>query len=457
VRYGHTEIHPFALVLTLAMGVAMLMVHRDRAALPLLVVACFVTHVQRLVIGGMDFSMLRLMILFGWARLLFRSETKDYRYHTLDGVLLVWLSCANLAYVFGPRASVDNFILRLGLTFDAVGIYFLFRILLRDVRDVQRTLGAFGWIAVGLTLPMLLENLTGRNIFSPLGVPEITRIRDGRLRCQGPFSHPITAGNFGATTAALLMALWLGYPKERVLRTIQLLGAGAITILSASSGPLFALIGAGLGWGLWPYRRHLRAIRWGTFLSLVVIHFAREKPVWHLIGRVSQLTGGTGWHRYRLIDEWVAHFHEWWFLGARTTQHWGIPQAADVTNQYVIEGVRGGLPTLLSFVALLAIGFRTVGRAVRRIAPSRRMDSAERRRAASMSYGLGVCLFSHAVGFIGVSYFGQMMSIFYLHLAMIPSMAMAAARRERQAGAAARRRAAPRPAAPAPSAVRSRG
>ena len=428
-RYGQTDIHPLALLLTLCMGVAMLMVRRDRAVWPLLIVACLVTHAQRVVVGGLDFSMLRLLILFGWARLLFRGETSSYRHHPLDTAIIVWQLLALFAYVIGPRASGASFVFRLGLTVDSLGMYFLFRILLRDVLDIQRSIGAFSWIALAMVIPMGIEHLTGRNLFAALGsVPEFTRIRDGRLRAQASFSHPIMAGNFGATTAALVGALWLTDTKHRLRQTIALAAASAITILSSSSGPLMAWLTAGVAWALWTRRRDMRTIRWVTFGVLLFLHLVREQPVWHLLARLSSITGGTGFHRFKLIDEAIAHFPEWWLAGAGSTAHWSLAQASDITNQYILEGVRGGIAALIAFVVVLALGFRTVGRCVRALQASPQLSLAVRRRMALLAWGLGVCLAAHSVAFIGVSYFGQLLSILFLHMAMIPSFATALAR-----------------------------
>ncbi len=443
--YGQTAIHPLALLLTLAMGVAICLVRRDQAVVPLLIIACLVTHAQRVVVGELDFSMLRVIILFGWARILFRGETQSYRYHSLDAVLPLWQALATFAYIVGPRASEGSFVLRLGLTLDSLGMYFLFRVMLRDVRDVQRSVGAFSWIAMAMVVPMVVENLTGRNAFSILGgVSEITRIRGGRLRCQASFSHPIMAGNFGATTAALVAALWLARPGERIRHGIAFVSASGVAILSASSGPLMAWLALFLGWGLWPYRRQMRRVLWGTLAVLVVIHFAREQPVWHLIARLASLTGGTGYHRFKLIDEAIAHFDEWWLIGTASTAHWKMSASSDITNQYILEGVRGGLPAFLSFVAVIVVGFRTVGRSVRLAFSGAGLSPGESREAALLGWGLGVCLFVHSVAFIGVSYFGQLMAIFYLHMAMIPSLACALSRSHSRA----RRSKAPLPQTP---------
>ncbi len=54
------------------------------------------------------------------------------------------------------------------------------------------------------------------------------------------------------------------------------------------------------------------------FLSECFRDLVREKPVWHLIGRLSELIGGTGYHRVRLIDAAIDHFGDWWLKGAKS-------------------------------------------------------------------------------------------------------------------------------------------
>jgi hypothetical protein len=433
--FGHTTFHPATLALTLLMGAAFFVVRRERAMLPLLVVAVFVPHLHRIVVGGLDFSMLRIVLLFGWARVLSRGETGGYRWHPADTAILVWLGFSTFAYMVGPRASFANFVNRLGLISDVAGSWFLLRVLLRTPRSLQLSIASFAGMALLIVGPMLIERVTGWNLFSVLGgVAERTIVRDGRMRCQGAFSHPIMAGNFGATIAPLFVAMWLGLPRERIRYMLAFAAATAITIFSASSGPLIAYVSSTIGWSLWPVRRHMRAFRWGTLATLVVLHFVREKPVWHLIGRLSSITGGTGYHRYAIIDAAVNHFSEWWLFGIESTAHWTKYNATDITNQYILEGVRGGLATLLAFIALLVVAFQSVGRS---LAHARALDAsaAERRRMGWLAWGLGTALAAHAVAFIAVSYFGQLQSILFMQMAMIPCLEVALRRQRASAPA----------------------
>ena len=68
-QYGETDIHPVALVFTLVMGVLLLGSRRSHAMLPLLLVASLIPFAQRIVISTLDFNMVRILIVFGWARL----------------------------------------------------------------------------------------------------------------------------------------------------------------------------------------------------------------------------------------------------------------------------------------------------------------------------------------------------------------------------------------------------
>ncbi len=119
------------------------------------------------------------------------------------------------------------------------------------------------------------------------------------------------------------------------------------------------------------------------------------------------VSGSTGWHRFYLIDQSIRNFRHWMLLGTRDTRSWGLG-LEDVTNQYILEGVRGGFITLVLFCVILFVGARTV---VRLSVRSR--DASE----SYLAWGLFVTIIAHCLSFIGVSYFGQIDMIWYLLLA----------------------------------------
>jgi hypothetical protein len=152
--------------------------------------------------------------------------------------------------------------------------------------------------------------------------------------------------------------------------------------------------------------------------AAVVIHFAREKPIWHLITRLSSITGGTGDHRYRLIDAFIRHFSEWALLGANDLSNWGWG-LEDTTNQYVAQGIGGGLVSLVLFNVMLAMGFVWL----RRTREMSERLNGPKSLWALLAWGSSVSLAAHCVSFISVAYFGQIWQFFFYFLATIPALA----------------------------------
>ncbi len=410
---NQTTIHPLGVAAVLILGIAMTALPRRYAVIPMLLLACMIPSAQRVVVGGLDFTLLRIMVLFGWIRVVARHEYASLRWIRLDYAMLA-LAVVSILAMTAREQTLGVFANRLGSNFDAIGMYFLFRFLIRDWRDVRIVTHAFILVSVVVAAAFALEHNTGRNIFSIFGgVREFTVVREGRLRCQGAFSHAILAGCFWAAQLPMVAALWWDGSTRKVL---PILGAGCmllIVIFCASSTPVGGVGVCLLGGGLFFFRKYTRHMRWGFLATLVGLHMVMEAPVWHLFARIDLAGGSTGWHRYHLINEMVKNFDEWWFLGTSSTAHWGH-QMFDITNQYVLQGVRGGLLQMVIFIVCMALAFQCVGQLCDVFRSNRRY--------LVLSWALGVSLLSHAVMFMAVSYFGQTYLAWYLLLAMIGTM-----------------------------------
>jgi len=409
--HNQTTLHPFGLAAALLCGFALLVLPRRFAPIPLLVLACFVAPAQRLVVLGFDFNLLRLMVVIGWTRLILRREWWPFSVNRLDGIVTLWALSGAIVFTF-THGTMDAVVNRLGFLFDALGMYFLFRVLIRDWCDLRLIAACAALIAVPVAGAFLIEKATARNMFAFLGgVPEITTMRAGQLRCQGAFAHPILAGSFWASLSPLIVSIWwTTRGSTRLLAPIGLICAAIVVGTCASSTPLLALVLGMLAMLLYPMRRYLPWLRLAGVFMLIGLHLVMIAPVWHLLARISVVEGSTGWYRYKLIDEFIEHADEWWLLGTRSTEHWWTWGSADVTNQYVLEGVHGGLLTLLLFFGVLAIAFHAIGGARQHAEhlPGRRL----------LSWALGCSLLVHTLAFIAVSYFGQIIVVWYMTLAM---------------------------------------
>lgn len=394
---------------------ALLFFPRRWAPLPLLVGACYMTLGQGVEIGPFRFTIIRILVLAGLVRVAIRWERISGGMNGMDWLMLLWSIWALVSSVFHYNFS-DALINRLGLVYNACGIYFLLRVFCQTLDDVNLLCRITAILLVPVAFAMIYEKLTVHNLFSIFGgIREAPAIRVDRIRAQGPFAHPILAGTIGAVTLPLIIALWWQH------RTEAIFGIAACLVMifaSASTGPIMSATAAiGALW-MWRYRHQMRFVRWAAVFGYIGLDLIMNAPAYYLIARANVVGGSTGYHRARLIQSAFQHLHEWWLAGTDYTRHWMVtgvswsPDHSDITNHYLQLGVVGGLPLMLLFIAILAKGFSFVGQALRNagnIFP----------KYLFMVWALGATLFAHAVNMISVSYFDQSFLFVYLTLASI--------------------------------------
>ena len=405
-----TFINGIGISFALSMSLLMLTLPRRYAMLPVVAMVCFMTMGQRLLIFDLNFTLIRLLLLFGLLRVFARGEVQGGAMNGVDRMMLWWVLSSVVTYTLLWQTS-EAFVNRLGLAYDALGLYFLFRVLVRDVDDMRCVVRQFAWMVLPLAASMLVEKSSGQNPFAVLGgVPPETVVREGVLRCQGPFAHPILAGAFGSALLPLFAGMWW-QGQHRRLALAGMLSACTIVITAGSSGPLMAAILGLVGLCLWRLRAHMRSLRWALLLGLVGLHVAMDAPVWFILARVGIFGGSTGYHRAILIDHAVNQFPNWWLVGTESTASWGY-YMFDVTNQYVLIGVQGGILTLLLFVGIIKRCFGAVGQAVHGWGDAQASNQ-------KLAWAMGASLLVHTVNYISVPYFDQNIVNWYLLLAMI--------------------------------------
>lgn len=409
---GTTTVHPLGLSVLIACVIWVLFVKRHYAIIPLLLLIVAIPSAQRIVIISIDFSFLRILILVMLTRIFLKSENKELRFTRTDKLVILWMLWGIFAYG-ALETGLSGLISRSGYMLEAVGAYYIGRVYVRTPDDIKRIVIFLGTISIPIFVFFMIERVTGKNIFSVFGgVPDITLIREGRLRCQGPFSHPIMAGVFWASLLPLYASFWANKSISTWKLLIYVTSITLIVLNTASSTPIMSIFFGIIGLYLFKHRSLMPFIRWGAIFVLLSLHLVMTKPVWHLLARVNIIGGSTGWHRYHLIDKFFENIDEWWLLGTTSTAHWGAG-LGDVTNQYVLEGVRGGVIGMVLFVLILASIFSLLGKKVK---------SKEDYRASLFYWSAGVMMFMHAMNFMATSYFGQMVAAFFVFAGIVVSL-----------------------------------
>ncbi|MHB8413565.1 MAG: hypothetical protein ACYDDI_16685 [Candidatus Acidiferrales bacterium] len=417
---GETFVSPLVLVAMALVMVLIFILRKENVIIPLLAGFFLIPMDQVLVLGPFHFQMLRVLILFGWGRLLAtrlssKTEILSGGMNAIDKAMLLSTGICAVDFVLLYRES-GAFINQLGVLYTVFGIYFLMRFLIRNEEDVHRTIKTLAYISAVIAVIMLIEQATGRSPYVFLGSHGVIglerqglMVRDGRFRALASFQHPILAGTFGA----ILLPMFFGLFCKGKNRRVALMGMIASTLIvacSVSSTPLIAYA-AGIGaLCLWPLRKQMRAIRWGIVLVLVSLQVVMKANVWALIARAGVIGGSSSDHRYELVNNFILRFGDWWLLGVKSTASWGWDMF-DRANQYVTLGETYGLLPLIFFIAVIVYGFKYVGIA--------REASEDDKKQEKFFWALGAAMFANAVAYFGISYFDQTMVVWYAFLAII--------------------------------------
>ena len=410
-----TILHPVVLVALIVAALLVLLLPRKYGVVPVLLMSFLFPLGQQLFLGGLHVFVLRILILVVLLRAAASVTFSKARVFSggLSSVdtlfmLLLFFRVTSFLILFSLQsAAVVN---QFGYVWDVLGGYLALRFLIQDQADIERAIGTFAFIASVLAICMLNEHFRMQNVFGLLGgalsVPET---RDGLVRAQAAFAHPLLAGTFGATLVPLFFWYW-HVGKSKAVAAIGVLSATTMVICASSSTPLLALA-AGIGAVcFWPFRKQMRIFRWGIVAALVLLQGVMKAPVWYVISHIQVMGASSSSHRAELVDSFIRHFGDWWLIGTNSNGDWGFDMW-DTSNQYVGEGVSGGLAALVCFIAIISVCFRRIGNA---------RKAVEGDRAKEWNFWLlGAALFTHVVGFFGISYFDQTRMAWYAILVII--------------------------------------
>jgi hypothetical protein len=410
----HTLLHPLVLIAMLLVLVLMFSLRRKYLIVPLLLITFLVPLGQQLVVGGLHIFVLRIVVLAGVIRMLVSRRAEGTTriaggFDNFDKLFVAWALFHAIAFVvlFSRMGALIN---QLGYVWDSLGAFFLLRYLIRDAKDIERAIRAFALVAAVIAAGMLIEHFRHFNGFGLLGGVRVEpEVRNGLVRAQGPFGHPLLAGTFGAILLPLFFWLWRSGGSKRIA-VLGVVSSTLIVLLTGSSTPILAYAAGIAAVFMWPLRKRMRLVRWGIVGALIALHIVMKAPVWFLISHIDVVGGSSSDHRAQLVNLFIRHIGDWWLLGTDGNSNWGWTMW-DTANQYVEEGWRGGLGAFLCFVGLIAIGFSRVGRARRRVQGDRRQEW--------YFWLLGAALFANMVAFFGISYFDQTRIAWFVLLAMI--------------------------------------
>jgi len=411
--------HPVVGLFLIWIVIATLASSRNSALVCAVLTLNFVTPAQRLYLLGMNLPAMRIFIFAAIARILIRREYSSIRLCNLDWIVVLYGISTVSAYTL-QQPSLGSLNYAIGNALDAIGAYFIIRVLIRGGDGFGHLVRALGWVSLVILVLFLFESRTGVNPMSYFGgVPANSDIRGGRIRIAGTYPHSILAGAYWAAALPLFLGFRFRDGHRMTVMYAAAISSLVIVFLSASSTPLASAALGVAAAALYYQRSSLTAIKLGLLAGLFALALVMHHPIWFLLSKVDLVGGSTGYYRYLLVDNFIRHWHEWYQVGIPDTVQWGAGLGLgsvglrDLANQFVYEGTRGGAASLALFIAAIVVALRYVGTLVRAQA-----TEDERRQ----SWHLGISVVVHVTSFVAVSYYGQVKFAWWMTLAICASL-----------------------------------
>ena len=398
--------------------VAVVFAPRRWALLAILAGVFFLTQGHAVNLGGLAIHPIRFLVAAACARVLLRREITWSQLNRIDWTLLLAYNYTALIWTLQSSQFAAE---QLAFGLDPTLCYLALRGLLAKLEELRWVLRAFVFLLVPFTILVTLERLSGETAFAMVGANWALYVREGIARCSGAFRHASLLGSIAAAFLAMYAGLWWGKRD----RQVALVGVGlcaVLVVLTNSGGPLTSALAAMAGWMLWPLRNRMRVVRYSMLAILVLLTLFMEAPIWYLPFKISLVVGGGGYHRGQLMESAWNDLSQWWLVGMelRDTLPW-IPYAhgetggADITNQFVVFGIKGGLAAMVLLILVLSRAFSDIGEKLKAV----RLWSERERANEALLWGLGVAIVVHAVSWLGIAYFDQSWVVWLLHVAAV--------------------------------------
>src|SRR5215204_6093375 len=117
-----TTMDPIVVVFVLVNAIALMIVPRKWALLPLIAGSCLMTRGQAIELGVATLTVVRILVAVGILRVIARREWAGVGFNALDGLMLVW-GLWMIATAPFHAAHDTSFVLRVRDVYEAWGLY----------------------------------------------------------------------------------------------------------------------------------------------------------------------------------------------------------------------------------------------------------------------------------------------------------------------------------------------
>lgn len=376
-------------------------------------------------IGTIDLPAMRVAVTVLLVKCILNKKIRTvFQWNKLDTWITVFIAWGIVIKLLtGPMMeALEN---RAGDMMNTLFAYFAARLCITNRQELIKFIKFVCILFIPLAVIGIIESTTGWQAFAALRVycpwrPEAISLmsRWGFQRAMGASGQPILFGVIFCMFFPLVSYLrhQKGYWRGFSFVFLCLIFVGALT--SMSSGPWIMIFFSLAALLMEKYKYLLKSIFIVFVAGCVFIGFGSNRPFYHVLISLANPVGGSGWHRARLIDASMHYFSEWFLIGyGERNPNWGEflggVANTDITNEFVLMGVRYGLVGVILLCGILTVAFRGLHHIY--------INSTDK-DLHSLCWILGCTLASIIFVWISVSFFGAATPLYYCIMGIIGSV-----------------------------------
>ena len=315
-------------------------------------------------LGVVDFTVSRIVIIFVFANIIFRTKLISlFKWNTIDSFVVIYFVATMISY-FQTEYFMDVIERNGGYFFDNILPYFMIRLCIIKKSDLYKIIKIFIFISIPIALLGIVESATGINVYYTLKLQSswlnelsiIQYSRYGFTRATTSFAVSIAYGMY----MILLLNLCVAIRKiecsikwNNICLLILFMG----TISSMSSAPFFALV-ISIQLFIWYYFRIYTNI-FIFFITLICIFIETysNRHFYEVFTRFA-FSSESAYYRVALINEALGGgMNGHWLFGYGFVGVYSVKEGwnwihRDLCNLYILILARVGLCGLIPFVML---------------------------------------------------------------------------------------------------------
>src|SRR3990172_1578095 len=161
-------VHPAILVLTIVACILITRINIRYSIILMVFLSIMIPISQKFQIFTLNFIIFRVLVLAGWIKIIISKDLKLGKLTKTDKAIIYWVILSSTVYII-QQYNIDAVKNRLGFAYDAIGVYFLYRILIKRKEDIDTIINSLAIVSAIVAISMSIEQLTGKNWFYVFG------------------------------------------------------------------------------------------------------------------------------------------------------------------------------------------------------------------------------------------------------------------------------------------------